>query len=97
MILTRPDTSSDKEDQLEPEDLHIHLDRQSRKIDGSDDVNDLQNLLMHKTAMTKRIHGDNIDLWEMIDTSKARKVDKTSACPGDNTSLNASDLGDQLN
>ncbi|KAF2581004.1 hypothetical protein F2Q68_00006524 [Brassica cretica] len=79
VILARPSPSSDEEEDKQVHDSHEYSSKRPNENVGPEGSNDLRNKLRRKSQITDRIHDYNGDLRTIIEESKARKVEDSSA------------------
>ncbi|KAF2586497.1 hypothetical protein F2Q70_00036350 [Brassica cretica] len=79
VILARPSPSSDEEEDKQVHDSHKYSNKRPNENVGPEGSNDLRNKLRQKSQTTDRIHDFNDDLRSIIEESKARKVEDSSA------------------
>ena len=79
VILLRPISSSDEEEDKQVHDLHEHSSKRPNESVGSEGSNDLRNKLRRKSQTTDRTHDSHGNLRSIIEKSKARKIEDSNA------------------
>ncbi|XP_048604800.1 uncharacterized protein LOC125582251 [Brassica napus] len=79
VILARPNPSSDEKEDKRVHDSHENSSKRPNENVGPEGSNDLRNKLRQKSQTTDRIHDFKNDIRSIIEESKARKVEDSSA------------------
>ena len=95
VILARPSPSSDEEEDKQVHNSHEYSSKRPNENVGPEGSNDLRNKLRRNSQTTDRIHDVNDDLRSIIEESKARKFEDSSA--RSHLRPQVIDLRDQLN
>ncbi|KAF3588443.1 hypothetical protein F2Q69_00030128 [Brassica cretica] len=95
VILARPSSSSDVEEDSKVRDSHERSNKRPTENGRPEESNDLRNKLRRKSQTIDHVHDSKNDLRSIIEESKAKRVEDSSVQP--QLKPRVPDLRDQLN